>query len=39
VRFVWLDRGRPVRGRAPRRRVTSLGQLAGVFPCEPPAAA
>jgi len=33
VRFVWLDRGRPVRGRAPRRRVTSLGELTRVFRC------
>jgi putative hydrolase of the HAD superfamily len=28
VRFVWMDRGQDVRGRRPRRRVTSLGDLA-----------
>jgi hypothetical protein len=31
VRFVWMDRGRPVRGRRPRRRVTSLGELADLL--------
>jgi putative hydrolase of the HAD superfamily len=35
VRFVWMDRGQPVRGRVPRRRVTSLGELAEVFRCAP----
>jgi len=28
VPFVWMDRGDPVRGRRPRRRVTSLAELA-----------
>jgi putative hydrolase of the HAD superfamily len=27
VPFVWMDRGQPVRGRRPRQRVTSLGEL------------
>jgi FMN phosphatase YigB (HAD superfamily) len=28
VAFVWMDRGLPVRGRRPRRRVANLGELA-----------
>jgi HAD superfamily hydrolase (TIGR01509 family) len=28
VPFVWVDRGGPVRGRRPRRRVGGLGELA-----------
>jgi putative hydrolase of the HAD superfamily len=28
VRFVWVDRGQPFRGRRPRRRVTNLAELA-----------
>jgi len=28
VRFCWVDRGLPVRGRRPRRRVTRLSELA-----------
>jgi len=31
VRFVWIDRGQPVRGRRPRSRVTSLVELAGLL--------
>jgi HAD superfamily hydrolase (TIGR01549 family) len=31
VGFVWMDRGQEVRGRRPRRRVTSLGELAGLL--------
>jgi len=31
VRFVWMDRGQPVRGRRPRQRVTSLGELADLL--------
>ena len=31
VRFVWIDRGMPVRGRRPARRVTSLVELAGLL--------
>jgi len=31
VRFVWMDRGQPVRGQRPRRRVTSLGELADLL--------
>jgi len=31
VRFVWIDRGQAVRGRTPRRRVRSLGELAGIL--------
>lgn len=27
VSFVWMDRGRPVAGRRPRRRVTHLSEL------------
>ena len=27
VRFAWMDRGQPVRGQRPRRRVTSLLEL------------
>jgi FMN phosphatase YigB (HAD superfamily) len=28
VRFCWMDGGRPIAGRRPRRRVENLGQLA-----------
>jgi FMN phosphatase YigB (HAD superfamily) len=28
VRFVWMDRGQPTRGRRPARRVASLRELA-----------
>ena len=31
IRFVWMDRGQEVRGRRPRRRVTSLRDLAGLL--------
>jgi HAD superfamily hydrolase (TIGR01549 family) len=31
VGFVWMDRGRPVGGRRPRRRVTSLAELAALL--------
>jgi len=31
VRFVWMDGGGPVSGRRPRRRVTSLVELAGLL--------
>ncbi len=31
MRFVWMDRGQEVRGRRPRRRVTSLGELASLL--------
>jgi putative hydrolase of the HAD superfamily len=31
VPFVWMDRGQPVRGLRPRRRVTSLGELADLL--------
>jgi putative hydrolase of the HAD superfamily len=31
VRFVWMDRGQDVRGRRPRRRVTSLRDLAALL--------
>ena len=31
VGFVWMDRGRPVNGRRPRRRVTHLSELSGLL--------
>ena len=31
VRFVWMDRGQPVRGRRPSRRVRSLYELAALL--------
>jgi HAD superfamily hydrolase (TIGR01549 family) len=31
LRFVWMDRGQEVRGRRPRRRVTSLVELADLL--------
>lgn len=31
VRFVWVDGGRPHRGRRPARRVASLGELLGLL--------
>ena len=31
VPFVWMDRGQPIRGLRPRRRVTSLGELADLL--------
>ena len=31
VRFVWMDRGQPVRGRRPARRVSSLPELADLL--------
>ena len=31
VRFVWMDRGQPVRGRRPTRRVSSLPELADLL--------
>jgi hypothetical protein len=31
VGFVWMDRGQPRRGRRPRRRVTSLVELADLL--------
>jgi HAD superfamily hydrolase (TIGR01549 family) len=31
VRFVWMDRGQPVRGRRPARRVRSLYELAALL--------
>ena len=31
VGFVWMDRGRPVAGRRPRRRVTHLSELSALL--------
>jgi putative hydrolase of the HAD superfamily len=31
VRFVWVDDGRPVRGRRPRRRVRHLSEIPGLL--------
>jgi HAD superfamily hydrolase (TIGR01549 family) len=37
VRFVWMDRGQPVHGRRPRRRVTSLRELEDLLATGPTA--
>jgi HAD superfamily hydrolase (TIGR01549 family) len=37
VTFVWMDRGQPVRGPRPRRRVTSLGELEDLLSAGPTA--
>jgi putative hydrolase of the HAD superfamily len=35
VRFVWMDRGEPARGRRPARRVESLRELARLLSAAP----